>query len=79
VYVAQGTLELQLDRLNNLAESSLSSIVQEVLSRSMQKDEHTFKLIQVCSDMYKETADPRLRNMYTWAASTALNHPLSFG
>lgn len=78
VYVAQGTLQLQLDRLTHPAKHSLASVVQEVLTRSTM-DEHTFKLIQVCSDMYKETTDPALRNIYTWAACTALNHPLSFG
>jgi len=79
VYVAQGTLELQLDRLNDPAEKSLPSVVQEVMSGSMERDEHMFKLIQVCSDMYRETADPALRNIYSWAASTALHYPLSFG
>jgi len=78
VYVAQGTLELQLDRLTDPAKRSLSSVVQEVLSGSMEKDEHIFKLIQVCCDMHKETADPALRNIYILAASAALNHPLSF-
>ena len=78
VYVAQGTLQLQLDLLTDPAKRSLASVVQEVLARSTM-DEHTFKLIQVCSDMYKETTDPALRNIYTWAACTALNHPLSFG
>jgi len=79
VYVTQGTLELQLDRLNDPAERSLPSVVQQVMSGDMEKDEHMFKLIQVCSDMYKETADPALRNVYSWAASIALNYPLSFG
>lgn len=78
VYVAQGTLELQLDRLSDPAKRSLSSVVQEVLSGSIEKDEHIFKLIQVCCDMHQETADSALRNIYTLAASTALNHPLSF-
>jgi len=79
VYVAQGTLPLQLDRLSEPAERSLPSVVQEVMNGSMEKDEHIFKLIQVCSDMYQETSDPALRNIYSWAASTALNNPLSFG
>ena len=78
VYVAQGTPELQLHRMSESAERSLPSVVHQVMSGSMQKDEHMFKLIQVCSDMYAETVDPALRNIYSWAASTALSHPLSF-
>jgi len=78
VYIAQGTLELQLDCLNNPAEKSLSSVVHTVLSGNTEMDEHVFKLIQVCTDMYNVTEDPTLRSIYTWAASTTLNHPLSF-
>ena len=78
VYVAQGTLQLQPDHLHDPAERSLTSIVQEVLSGSMKMDEHVFKLIQVCNDMSQDTADPALRNIYTWAACTAVNYPLSF-
>jgi len=52
--------------------------VQEVLSGNMERDEHIFKLIQVCCDMYKETASLELRNIYKLAASTVLNYPFSF-
>lgn len=79
VYVAQGTLELRLECFNNPAVKSLSSVVHEVLSGNTEMDEHVFKLIQVCTDMYNVSDDPDLRNIYTWAASNTLNHPLSFG
>jgi len=69
---------LQLDRLRDPAERFLSCVVQDVLSGSVMMDEHVFKLIQVCNDMYKDTADPALRNMYTRAACTSLSYPLSF-
>jgi len=78
VYVAQGTLELQLDRLHDPAERSLSSVVQQVLCGSMKSDEHVIKLIQVCNDMFEDTADPALRNIYTLAACTVISYPLSF-
>ena len=79
VYVVQGTPELQLDRLQDPPDKSLFSIVQEVLSGGVIMDEHVFKLVQVCTDMYENSADPALRNLYTLAATTAVSYIFSFG
>ena len=74
VYMAQGTPELSLDQLTPKDDRQWDEIVRDTLSED--RDEHVFKLVQVCHDISKES--PGNDELYLSAAGCALKYPLTF-
>jgi len=57
-----------------VSRQSWDAVVRDALS--VDRDEHIFKLVQVCRDMDDGNTDAELTRLYMTAASVALDYPL---
>jgi len=82
VYVADNTPPLavpeSVNEASEVSQSTWHEIVREATAED--RDEHVYKLIQVCYDRWNETKgdDTSTANLYVTAARHSVNYPLAF-
>ncbi|XP_060080148.1 uncharacterized protein LOC132559502 [Ylistrum balloti] len=62
---------------SDVTASDWTDVINEVLSRDT--DEHIYKLVQVCHDLWREKDCSNMADIYLHAAQTSMDNDLSFG
>ncbi len=79
-YVIEGCPAVDLSTLRNVcfSDNILEDERQRVLKNIARKDEHAYKLLQVCTEMAHKNTDPEMENIYRLAIHQVTTYPYMF-